>query len=406
MYIRRHLEDTIARVEGMFPALLVSGPRQVGKTTLLRKLKQGVTYVTLDDPIMLRNALEEPGTFFRRSSLPIVVDEIQYAPNLLPYVKMIADAEHKPGQFFLTGSQQFHMMRNVSETLAGRLAILNLLGLSLREISETQFAAPFLPTDSYFAARGRHLSHMTYESVWDVIHRGSMPAMHAQDMDWQTFYAAYTRTYIERDVRDLTQVGDEMKFMAFMTAVAARTGQLLNYASVARDIGVSQPTVERWISILRTSNVICLLQPYFANVAKRVVKTPKVHFLDTGLAAYLTRWSSPDVLESGAMAGPFFESFVVAEIVKSYYNAGIADPPIYYYRDRDGREIDLLILENGALHPIEIKKTANPERGDVDAFSVLDSLGKVKRGDGGIICLYDNLIPIKGKDMIIPLTYL
>ncbi|MEX0973903.1 MAG: ATP-binding protein [Bacillota bacterium] len=404
MYIRRHLEEAIRRVERMFPAVMISGPRQVGKTTLLNEVKHDIAHVTLDDPIMLRNALEEAGTFFKRTPPPVVVDEIQYAPNLFPYIKMIADREGQKGQFFLTGSQQFQMMKNVSESLAGRISILNLLGLSLREIHSVDFTAPFLPTSDYFGKRARHLEEISYKDVWRTIHRGSMPAMYAGDMDWQMFYSGYTRTYIERDVRELAQIGDEMKFMAFMTAVASRTGQMLNCTSISRDVGVSQPTVERWISILRASNTIYLLQPYFNNVTKRIVKSPKMYFLDTGLAAYLTRWNTPDVLENGAMAGAFFETFVIAEIVKSYYNAGISEPPIYYYRDKDGREIDLLIMQNGILYPVEIKKSANPDTSDIGAFSVLDTLGEVKRGTGGVICLYDDLATLKGEDMIIPMN--
>lgn len=406
MYIRRHLEKTIARVERVFPAVLVTGPRQVGKTTLLSEVKKGASYATLDDPIMLRNAMEEAGTFFKRMPPPIVVDEIQYAPNLLTYIKMIIDKERKKGQFFLTGSQQFHMMKNVSESLAGRIAILNLLGLSLREINSIDFTVPFLPTGDYFRGRERCLADVSYKDIWKSIHRGGMPAMYAEDMDWQVFFSSYTRTYIERDVRYLSQVGDELKFMTFMTAVASRTGQLLNYASIARDVGVSQPTIERWISILRASNTVYLLQPYFTNSTKRAVKSPKVYFLDTGLAAYLTRWNTPEVLESGAMAGSFFETFVIAEILRSYYNAGIPEPPLYFYRDKDGREIDLLIIQDGMAYPIEIKKTANPGKGDMEAFGALNALSGVKRAAGGVVCFYDSLAALKGDDVIIPVKYI
>ncbi|MBS3949503.1 MAG: ATP-binding protein [Peptococcaceae bacterium] len=406
MYIKRHLEDALQKIEKMFPAVLISGPRQVGKTTLLAEVKREIAYVSLDEPIMLRNALEEAGSFFQQTPPPIVVDEIQYAPGLFPYIKLIADKERKKGQFFLTGSQQFQMMKNVSDSLAGRIGILNLLGLSLREIYSVVFNAPFLPISDYFAKRKQHAAEISYHDVWRIIHKGCMPAMYAEDADWQMFYSSYTRTYIARDVRELTQIGDEIKFLNFMTVVASKTSQVLNFASIARDVGISQPTAERWMSVLRASNLVYLLPPYYNNITKRTIKAPKLYFLDTGLAAYLTRWLTPEVLEKGAMSGAFFETFVIAEIIKSYYNTGITDPPLYYYRDKEGREIDLLLMQDGTLYPIEIKKSANPSKSDITAFGVLDTLSEVTRGTGGVICLYDTLAVLKGDDMIIPLKFI
>lgn len=405
MYIKRHMESAVAKIEKMFGAVLITGSRQVGKTTLLKKVKPDIAYITLDDPIMLRSAIEESGTFFKATPPPIIVDEIQYAPNLFPYIKMLIDDEGKKGQFFLSGSQQFQMMKNVSESLVGRIGILNLMGLSLREIHGIDFNQHFIPTSEYFAARKSSVKPLEYKDVWETIHRGSMPAMYIGDeMDWQMFYAAYTKTYIERDVRELTQVGDELKFLKFMTAIAARSGQLLNQAAVARDVGISQPTVERWLSILRASNLVYLLQPYHNNITKRTLKTPKVYFLDTGLAAYLTSWNTPDVLQNGAMSGAFFETFVIAEIIKSYTNAGIIDPPLYFYRDKDQNEIDLLIHQNMTLYPLEIKKHADPKRSDITAFDLLDKIPDVKRGPGGVVCMYDRLVSLKGDDLIIPLN--
>ena len=226
------------------------------------------------------------------------------------------------------------------------------------------------------------------------------------DFDWQMFYGAYVRTYIDRDVRELSEIGDTVKFTKFMVAAAASTGQLLNLASLARDVGISQPTAERWLSILVASNIVYLLQPYYNNITKRAVKTPKLYFLDTGLAAYLTKWNTTDVLKNGAMAGAFFETFVVSEIIKSYYNRGILELPIYFYRDKDMREIDLLIEDGGVLYPLEMKKHADPSKKDIDAFSVLDKIPGVKRGSGGVICLYDKLITLQGDDKIIPINYL
>ena len=407
MYITRHLEKTLTRAEKMFGAILVAGSRQVGKTTLLRKAKANLPYITLDDPIMLASAVSEPGTFFKASPPPLVLDEIQYAPQLFPHIKMILDAQGQKGQFFLSGSQQYQMMQNVSESLVGRIGILNLYGLSLRECYGIDNYLPFAPTNDYLESRKSCPISLDYAAAWAHIHRGSMPALAADAaMDWQLFYAAYVRTYLERDVRDLAQVGDEIKFLRFMTASAAMTGQLLNLSSLGRDAGVSQPTAERWLSILRASNLVYLLQPYHNNVIKRAVKTPKLYFLDTGLAAYLTRWSTPEVLQHGAMAGAFFESFVISEILKSYANNGVLDPPLYFYRDKEQSEIDLLIQRDQVLHPIEIKKSADPRPADIKAFNELNKITGVTRGPGGLICLYERPVPLSGEDMVIPLTYI
>ena len=299
------------------------------------------------------------------------------------------------------------MMKNVSESLAGRLGLITLLGLSLREKYGVSCDSPFIPTDEYYSLRKTDLTNVSYDDIWRNIHRGSMPELFTNaEFDWEMYYGAYVRTYIERDVRELTEIGDEVKFMRFMTSVASATGSLLNVASLARDVSVSQPTAERWLSILVASNLVYLLKPYSNNVAKRVIKTPKLYFLDTGLAAYLTKWSTPEVLKNGAMAGYFFETFVISEIIKSYYNKGILEPSIYFYRDKDDNEIDLVIESDGTLYPIEIKKHSDPDKSDIRAFSVLDKLSGVKRGPGGVICTYDNLLTLKDNDRIIPIQYL
>lgn len=407
MYIKRHAEKTVEQLSKMFGAVLVAGPRQVGKTTMLEKLTGDINKVTLDDPIIRAGAEEESGTFFKDNPPPVFVDEIQKAPKLFEQIKMILDRDRKKGQFFMCGSQQFKMMKGVSESLAGRIGLVTLLGLSLRENFGVDFDVPFIPTDEYFTERKNNLANISYDDVWNIIHRGSMPELRKNpDFDWQMFYGAYVRTYIDRDVRELSEIGDTVKFTRFMVAAAASTGQLLNLASLARDVGISQPTAERWLSILVASNIVYLLQPYSNNITKRAIKTPKLYFLDTGLAAYLTKWNTPDVLKNGAMAGAFFETFVVSEIIKSYYNRGILELPIYFYRDKDMREIDLLIEDGEVLYPLEMKKHADPSKKDIDAFSVLDKIPGVKRGSGGVICLYDKLISLQGDDKIIPINYL
>lgn len=407
MFFQRQLRNALSRIERMFGAVLVTGARQVGKTTLLRDAKQGIPYVTMDDPVMLAAANEEPATFLKMNPPPLIIDEIQYAPSLFPHIKMHIDSQHTKGQFFLSGSQQYQMMKNVGESLAGRIGILNLMGLSLREICESDFDIPFLPVTAYFEERAKHPTRLDLQTVWNIIHRGAMPAMHADpDLDWQMYYAAYTKTYIERDVRDLAHVGDEIKFLKFMTAAAAATGQLLNQASLARDVGVSLPTVERWLSILRASNLVYLLQPYHTNVTKRAIKTPKLYFMDTGLAAYLTRWNTPEVLQNGAMAGAFFETFAVAELVKSYANTGILEPPLFFYRDKEQNEIDVVIQDGETLHPLEIKKHVDPTKRDIQSFAVLDKIHGIARGTGGVICLYDKVLPLSNKDVVIPIDYL
>lgn len=406
-YIKRHAETTVNTLSKMFGAVLVAGPRQVGKTTMLQRITAGMSYATLDDPIIRVAAQEQSGTFFKDNPPPVFVDEIQKAPELFPQIKMYIDREHKKGQFFMCGSQQFHMMKGVGESLSGRLGLVTLLGFSLRERYGITDDTPFIPTEEYFAQRRKQLVNIPYASVWEMIHRGSMPELcENPDFDWQMFYGAYVQTYIERDVRALSEIGDTVKFTRFMTAAAASTGQLVNIASMARDIGISQPTAERWLSILVASNIVYLLKPYSNNITKRAVKTPKLYFLDTGLAAYLTRWNTPEVLKSGAMAGAFFESFVISEIIKSYYNRGIVEPPLYFYRDKDMNEIDLVIVEDGTLYPLEMKKHADPQKKDMDAFDIIDNIPGVKRGPGGVICLYDNLVTLKGSDRVIPISFL
>ena len=403
-YIKRSAESTIKKQEKMFKAILVTGARQVGKTTMLKNLKSNTNYITLDDMILNQAAIEDPNLFLKSNKPPIIIDEIQYAPDLLRYIKIEIDNSEEKAMFYLTGSQQFHLMKNVSESLAGRIGILNLLGLSLREIKNIDFNKVFVPTEDYIAEKGKYDMKISYDEIWDIIHKGTMPALYQENIDFEMYYSMYVNTYIERDVRNLTQVGDTLTFLKFMTALASRIGQLLNLNNVANEVGITIPTAQRWLSILVSSNIVYLLEPYYNNIMKRAIKTPKIYFLDTGLVAYLTKWKNKEVLETGNMAGSFFENFVIIEIVKSYYNNGELRPPLYFYRDKEKNEIDLIIEQNGQLHPIEIKKSATPTKEMISNFKVLEKLGNV--GEGGLICMYDKVINFNEKNKVIPYNYL
>ena len=402
MYIKRHIEEAVLRRAKMKGAIIVTGARQVGKTTLIENLKPDIPKVTLDDLPTRRRANDSPSTFFNITPPPVFIDEVQYAPEVFHYIKILLDKSHNKGDFFLTGSQSFELMKNVTESLAGRAGILELLGLSMREINGESWNKPFIPTLKYLKERNESKTVLRIPQIWEMIHRGSLPEL-VLNMDFSRadFYADYIKTYIERDVRMLTQVADEDSFYTFMTVCAAMSGQLLNLSSLANDVGVSVPTAKRWLSILKTSGIIYLLKPYYNNAISRVVKTPKLHFLDIGLASYLTRWTSAENLSIGANNGSFFESFVVSEILKSYTNAG-KEVDLYFLRDGNKKEIDLLIHENNTLYPIEIKLKPEPDQRDIKSFSMLDDIKGINIGEGGIICLANDLLPLSNKTYIIP----
>ena len=418
-YIKRAAEDTIVRISEMFPVLLVTGPRQVGKTTLLQKLAEtqreaGINrkYVTLDDPDVRYLAKQDPALFLQRYAPPVLIDEIQYATELLPYIKMDADRSKRKGDFWITGSQVFHLMKNVSESLAGRVGIVNLLGLSDAEI----YGEPSEPFQTDAARLMNRLSVRTprgLNEIYGRIFKGSMPELYAdKNMGPETYYRSYVNTYLQRDIRDLTQVADEMQFYNFMTIVAAHTSRPVVYEELAAAAGISAPTAKKWLSILVSSHMIALVQPYHNNALKRVVKMPLLHFLDTGLAAYLLKWGNPEALERGAMSGAFFESYAFSEIYKSYLNAG-KEPPVFYYRDKDQREIDLLLYQNGVLSPIEIKKAASPSKAAIKHFKVLEPVTngeafggletlKVEIGTGSVVCMANDLLPVDKKNWYVP----
>lgn len=418
-YIKRAAEDTIKRISKMFPILLVTGPRQVGKTTLLKRLAEtekdaGINrkYVTLDDPAVRYLAKNDPALFLQRYTPPVLIDEIQYAIELLPYIKMSVDNSKRKGDFWITGSQAFHLMKNVSESLAGRVGIVNLLGLSDAEIYGEP-SEPFQTDPQYLVKRLSVRSPKNLNEIYLRIFKGSMPELYADgNIDAETYYRSYVNTYLQRDIRDLTQVADEMQFYNFMTIVAANTSKPVIYEELANAAGISAPTAKKWLSILVSSHIIALVEPYHNNALKRIVKMPLIHFLDTGLAAYLLKWGNPEILERGAMSGAFFESYVFSEIYKSYLNEG-KEPPIYYYRDKDQKEIDLLLYKNGVLSPIEIKKSASPGKTAIKNFSVLNPIEKepafgsieslkTEIGTGSVVCMANDLLPIDDKNWYVP----
>ncbi len=406
MYIKRTTEEIIMNISSSFPVVLLTGPRQVGKTTMLKKLGGDErSYVSLDDPMSRELATSDPALFLQRYTPPLLIDEIQYAPQLLPHIKMIVDTERKNGQFWLSGSQIFHLMKGVSESLAGRVGIVNLLGLSHAEIMGRSYQHEFIPNIEVIKNKIKEANNVDLKTVYGEIYRGGMPAVIVDpNINTDIFFSSYVQTYLQRDIKDLTQVGDELAFFRFLCAVAARTAQEVNYAALASDTGISEPTAKQWLSILVSSGIVYLLEPYFNDTLKRLIKRPKLYFLDTGLCAYLTKWTSAETLEAGAMSGAFFETWVVTEIIKSYYFQG-KRPPLCYYRDKDQREIDLLIIEDHKIYPIEIKKSANPGRDSIKHFAVLDKT-QLEIADGGVICMCNDLIPIDAHYWFIPVKLL
>lgn len=406
MDIKRTIAEQVLEVSQYFKVLLLTGPRQVGKTTLLRSLaKEGRSYVTLDDLDMRIAAEQDPAAFISRLSFPVLIDEVQYAPSLFSYIKMKVDQDKEPGQFWLTGSQQFAMMKNISDSLAGRVAILDMLGISLAEEEERPNTSPFIPRQEVLLERQKTIKPLTIDEIYTRIWRGSFPdVVVAQGKNWETFYASYLTSYIEKDVRDYHRVDDLIQFRKFMQVVASRTGQMLNYSSLANDVDVNVKTIKSWFNVLEATGMVTLIQPYYNNFTKRAVKTPKFHFLDTGLCCYLTGWVNPNVLEKGAMAGALLETYVVSEILKSYIHNG-KRPHLYYYADKDKREVDLLIEEAGKLHPIEVKKSSSIRNMNFKGFDFLKNT-KTEIGHGAVICFTDKLVSIGNDVDAVPVCYI
>ena len=406
MYIKRNIEQTINRISNQFKVLLLTGARQVGKTTLLKHLAQDSrrAYVTLDDLAVRSLALSDPALFLQRYTPPLLIDEIQYAPQLLSYIKIYADNGAKNGDIWLTGSQRLPLMQGVTESLAGRVGIIDLQGLSANEINGTDNTDSFLPEVELLFNRMNHAKKQSLKEIYKLIWQGSMPAMYnGGEQDWQSYYASYVQTFLQRDVMKLLQINDEMVFFRFLCAAAGQTGKMINYAELAKAAEISAPTAKQWIKTLEAAGIIYLLQPFMPPGAKYIVKAPKLYFFDTGLAAYLTRWLNADALEAGAASSEFFETWVVTEIYKSYANKGIV-PTLYYLRNFNGKEIELIIWQNGTAYPIAVKKSAYPNKA-VKTFAILEPVSadaKIQIGAGGIVCLTDDLLPASDSLYYIP----
>lgn len=402
-YISRGLEAIVNQVTKEYPVVLVTGPRQTGKTTMLQKLMENTnrSYVSLDDLSERNMAKTDPELFLQLHKPPILIDEVQYAPELFTYIKIHADKYHEPGAFWLTGSQVFKLMGGVQESLAGRAAVLSMTSLSQAEIFGAK-TEPFTVDLEALSARQKGRMPADAPEIFMRIYKGSMPAVvSGANNNSQIFYSSYINTYIERDVKELSDAIDSLKFYRFITAAAARCGQMLNVADIAADADINQKQARDWLAILETLGIIFYLHPYSNNLLKRLVKTPKLYFYDTGLVCYLTKWSSAETLESGAMNGAVLENYVVAEIRKSYLSSG-REPYMYYYRDKDAKEIDVVLERDGVLHPIEIKKTSNPGTELVKVFGLLDQ-SSTPRSKGAILCMKPGLGAIDRDNYIVPI---
>lgn len=406
-YIERAISQILKNRANTTKCLLVTGARQVGKSTVIKHVFPQYNRANMDDRLTRMQAVEEPKLFFLNNPCPVFIDEVQKASGILEEIKQITDESDDRGQFILSGSQRLELMKGMSESLAGRVSVTELLGLSLREINGISFNRHFVPDGSYLAEREKELKK--YHDIWKTIHKGSYPELYDSDRDWQEYYSSYVSTYLERDINELIS-SDSITFTKFLTAVAARTGELLNYANVANDVGVSLPTIRNWISILERTGIVFLLQPYSSGVLNRAIRTPKIYFRDTGLACYLTRWQTPETLMNSAVAGSMFETFVVSEIIKSYVNEGRDYRfGVYYYRGKDKtvseNEIDLIIEEDGILYPVEIKMTGNPKASMGAANVILDRIPDRKRGMGVILCLVDKKTYLRENLLALPLEY-
>ena len=408
-YIERAITSVLKKRVTTSKCLLLTGARQVGKSTLVKHVFPEFHRANFDDRLTRLQAREEPKLFFLNNPRPLFIDEVQKENSILEEIKQIVDDSDQRGEFILSGSQKLELMKGVSESLAGRVSVMELTGLSLREIKGISFNRHFIPSEEYLREREKELR--PYSNIWKIIHKGSYPELYDVDRDWQDYYSSYVATYLERDINELI-AADSLTFTKFMTSVAARTGEMLNYANIAGEVGVSEPTIKNWISVLERTGIVYILQPYSSSALTRAIKTPKIYFRDTGLACYLTRWLSPETLMNSAVAGNMFETFVVSEILKSYSNEGRDYRfSIFYYRGKDKRsagenEIDLVIQEDGKLYPVEIKMTGNPKADMGAANQVLDKIPDKKRGMGVILCLIDKKTYLRENLIALPIEYI
>ena len=403
-YIHRTLEQKIMDISRDYSCLLLIGPRQVGKTTMLEHLMKGSARrkVTLDDAENRRLAQSDPALFLEMHPAPVLTDEVQYAPQLFSYIKINVDNGAAPGSYWLTGSQAFQLMELAQESLAGRTAIVHMSALSQSELYGDGTTEPLSINPEKLNHRKEHLSSCNSVEMFERIWSGGMPGHRSgRYTDRDVFYSSYIQTYINRDVSDMIPGVDKLLFADFIRAAACRVGQLLNTHDIAQDVGVSDDTAKRWLQVLEKSEVIFYLRPYSNNLLKRTVRTPKMYFFDTGLAAYLTKYASPEILMNGAINGAILENYTVAEIRKTWLNSA-RECLMHYYRDRDTNEIDMVIEADGELHPLEIRKSTNPGTELASAFKVLDK-GSVPRGTGAILCLREEMSAIDRNTFILPI---
>ena len=407
IYVKRALERKFLHMSSFFKAVLVTGARQVGKTTMLKHLvaEQSRTYVSMDNPMARTLAKSDPVLFFQTYKPPMIIDEIQKAPELFEQIKIICDESEERGLFWLTGSQQYKMMKNIRDTLAGRIGILELYSLSTNEVDKLSFPNEMDFSLSCLLARQPLVKKNDIIQVFEHIWRGGMPdAQEADSEQRQEYFNSYIETYLMRDVAEEGGITDTVRFYQFMRACAALVAEPVNYKALAEAAGISQPTAREWMRLLQGLGIIYLLPPYANNELKRLTKTPKMYFCDTGLGAYLSMWLTRDTLMNGAASGHYFENHVVIEMVKNFAYAP-SKVNLTYYRDSNAKEIDVFVEENGIIHPLEIKKSANPDRREVKKYELLDKAG-LKRGSGGIVCMCEEVLPIDSQNCFIPCNLL